>query len=152
MLDMESNYIETKVQTRFSDFGADGLLHFSKCLMYFEKARFVIARDSGLLKVINEIYPKDSVMFVVVRANVQYFHIPDVSYDRIRSLKVRSYLIPPFLSMISFRQELVDSESGEVLIRATIDNALVMEGKGLLMQLADDCKECLRVYIKNLSI
>lgn len=148
---MEMNYVETPVQTRFSDFGADGLLHFSKCLMFFERARFAIAKDSGLRQVIYETYRGDQVMFVVVKVDVRYLNTPDVSYDRAGSLTVRSYLLPPFISKISFRQELVDGESGEILISAVIDNALVVEGKGLVMQLPEPCKDCLWNYYKRIE-
>ena len=141
-------YVEMKAQTRFSDFGKDGFMHFSRCLMYFEKARFLIAKEAGLSRILKQSYPQKAVQFVIIKADVRYPEQVPVSYDRDgeEKLVVRSTLIPPFVSKLAFVQELADSSTGQVLIHADIDVALLLEGEGLVSSMNEACRRCLQDY------
>jgi len=157
------NYTEIDAQTRFSDFDRDGYLHFSKCLMYFEKARFQIARDAGLDRILRESYPGRRVQFVIAKVDVAYNDQVPVCFDRnedpvkdgggidfnpdtARRLVVRSRLKTPFVSKLAFVQELVDAGNNRVLIHADIDVALLQEGEGLIPSLNEACRKCLQDY------
>ena len=139
-------YAEMTAQTRFSDFGRDGCLHFSKCLMYFEKARFLIAEDAGLDRILRESYPEKRVQFVIIKTDVKYLSPVPVSYDREGGLLVRSALTPPFISKLAFVQELTDAKTGEILVHADIDVALLLEGEGLISSINQACCDCLQAY------
>ena len=150
-MSMSTQYREIPAQTRFSDFGNGGFLHFSKCLMYFEKARFQISQEAKLGAALLESYPGKRVDFLVAKVDVSYLHPVPVSFDRGgQDLVTRTWLVEPFVSKLGFIQELVDPKTDTVLIHAEIDVALLLEGEGLVPSLNDACKKCLKDYCEGL--
>ena len=126
-------YVETKAETRFSDFGPGGELHFSRCLMYFEKARFAVSVDAGLKDALAECYPGRGISFVVIRVNNHYVRPVPLRYYFDGGLVVRSRLLAPCTGKLSFEQELWDArETEEPYVKARIDTAMLLEGEGLL--------------------
>lgn len=126
-------YVETKAETRFSDFGPGGELHFSRCLMFFERARFAVAADAGLKEGLAECYPGKSVDFVVIRVNNHYEKPVPLRYYFEGGLSVRSRLLTPCSGKLSFEQELWgDRETDGPFVTARIDTAMLLEGEGLL--------------------
>ena len=139
-------YVETRAETRFSDFGPGGELHFSRCLMYFEKARFAISVDAGLKKALAESYPGKSVSFVVIRVNNHYVKPVPLQYDIEGGLAVRSRLLSPFTGKLSFEQELWGAGDDEPFVKARIDTAMLLEGAGLLTRPDEHIIRCLEAY------
>ncbi|MBQ9064497.1 MAG: hypothetical protein IJ123_03525 [Blautia sp.] len=141
------SYVETRAETRFSDFGAKGELHFSRCLMFFEKARFAISLDAGLKEALQECYPGKGISFVVIRVNNHYIrHVP-LRYDIEGGLVVRSKLLAPCTGKLSFEQELwgLDDSEGP-FVKARIDTAMLLEGEGLLARPDPRIIKCLEDY------
>ena len=99
-------HVETRAETRFSDFGPGGELHFSRCLMYFEKARFAVSADAGLKEVLKECYPDRGISFVVIRVNNRYIRPLPLRYDLEGGLVVRTKLLSPCSGKLSFEQVL----------------------------------------------
>jgi len=145
-------YVETRAETRFSDFGPGGELHFSRCLMYFEKARFAISMDAGLKEVLAESYPGRAVSFVVIRVNNHYVRPVLLQYDSGGGLVVRSKLLAPFTGKLSFEQELWGAGDMEgPFVKARIDTAMLLEGAGLLTRPDDRVIRCLEAYQERLG-
>ena len=141
-------YIQVPAQTRFSDFSANGCLHFSRCLMYFEKARFAVAEDAGLKDALDRAYPGKDVQFWVARTDITYLAPVPVSYDRRGGLAVRNWLKEPFVSGLSFEQALTDVQTDTPLIRARIEIAMVIAGEGLIRTMHPITRQCLEDYVR----
>jgi len=126
-------YAETKAETRFSDFGPGGELHFSRCLMFFEKARFAVSVDAGLKETLAECYPGKGISFVVIRVNNHYARPVPLRYYFEGGLTVRSRLLAPCTGKLSFQQELWGPQEAEgPFVSARIDTVMLLEGSGLL--------------------
>ena len=145
------DFVRTDAQTRFSDFGANGQLHFSKCLMYFEKARFAVSKDAGLEQILKICYPGADIQFVVVKTDIRYLEPVGVTYDRDgdKALVVETQLCEPIISKLTFRQKLVQKGTGRVLIDANIDVALLNPKEGMIRLLSDACRQCLTDYLSS---
>ena len=139
-------YAETRAETRFSDFGPGGELHFSRCLMYFEKGRFAVAADAGLKEALAECYPGRSVSFVVIRVNNEYIRPVPLRYETEGGLVVRSKLLAPCTGKLSFEQELWGKRETEPFVKARIDTAMLLEGRGLLARPDPRVIRCLEEY------
>lgn len=140
-------YVETKAETRFSDFGPGGKLHFSKCLMFFEKARFAVSEDAGLKEVLRECYPGKGVSFVVIRVNNHYVRPVPVRYDIAwGGLTVRSRLLAPCTGKLSFDQELWGEGETEPFVKARIDTVMLLEGEGMMARPDPRVIRCLEAY------
>ncbi len=145
------DFIRTEAQTRFSDFSADGVLHFSKCLMYFEKARFAISKDAGLDRILRTCYPGADIQFVVVKTDIRYLEPVSVTCDRNdeKALAVETQLCQPIISKLTFRQKLVEVGSGLVLIDGVVDVALLNPKEGMIGLLSAECRQCLMDYLSS---
>lgn len=145
------DFIRTEAQTRFSDFSADGQLHFSKCLMYFEKARFAVSRDAGLDQILKACYPGADIQFVVVKTDIHYLEPVEVTYDRDgdKALVVETRLCEPIISKLTFRQKLVEKGSGRMLIDGVVDVALLNPKEGMIGLLSAECRQCLMDYLAS---
>ncbi len=144
-------YVETAAQTRFSDFGLNGYMHFSKCLMYFEKARFAVAKDAGLREALNIAYPGKNVQFWVAKTDIRYFAPVPVSYDSNNELIVRSWIKEPFISGLTFEQELRGIRTETPFIRAKLEIAMVILKEGLIRIMHTSIRQCLEDYMKKLQ-
>lgn len=145
-------YAEIKAETRFSDFGPGGELHFSRCLMCFEKARFAISVDAGLKDALAECYPGKGISFVVIRVNNHYARPVPLRYYFEGGLVVRSRLLAPCTGKLSFEQELRDAdETEEPFVKARIDTAMLLEGEGLLARPDLRVIRCLEDYYARLE-
>ena len=65
-------YVEHELHLRFSDFGYDGSLQPTKVCMFFEYARFQIAKDAHLFECFYDIDHDDEVQFPVVEMECEY--------------------------------------------------------------------------------
>ena len=140
-------YVETRAETRFSDFGPGGELHFSRCLMFFEMARFAISVDAGLKETLAECYPGRGISFVVIRVNNHYEKPVPLWYYFNGGLTVRSRLLAPCTGKLSFEQELWgDREADGPYVKARIDTAMLLEGEGLLARPDPRVIRCLEAY------
>ena len=140
-------YVETRAETRFSDFGQGGELHFSRCLMYFEMARFAVSTDAGLKEALAECYPGKGISFVVIRVNNHYNRPVPLRYYFDGGLVVRSKLIAPCTGKLSFDQELWgEQETESPFVKARIDTAMLLEGEGLLARPDPRVIRCLEAY------
>ena len=146
------SYVETRAETRFSDFGPGGELHCSRCLMFFEKARFAISVDAGLKEALKECYPGLGISFVVIRVNNHYVRPVPLRYDVEGGLVVRSKLLAPCTGKLSFEQELWGVEETEgPFVKARIDTAMLLEGAGLLSRPDPRIIRCLEAYYELLQ-
>ena len=145
----ESKYMVTKAQTRFSDFSMNGNLHFSKCLMYFEKARFEVSKISGLASAFLSEYPM-GVSFVVVKVDNTYLSPISLSVGQNeRELLVLTRLMKPGkIGKLSFEQILIDADTKEELIDGIVDVAVVSDGKTIGV-FSDECLKCLTDYYNS---
>lgn len=143
-------YVEITAQTRFSDFSLNGCLHFSKCLMYFEKARFAVAKDAGLREALSIAYPGKNVQFWVAKTDIRYFSPVPVSYDGSNDLAVRSWIKEPFISSLTFEQELTDIRTETPFIRAKLEIAMVILDEGLIRIMHTSIRQCLEDYLGKL--
>ena len=145
------DFVRTQAQTRFSDFNSNGQMHFSKCLMYFEKARFAISRDAGLEQILKACYPGAEIQFVVVKTEIRYLEPVGVTYDRDgdRALVVETQLCEPFISKLTFRQKLVQKGGDRVLVDASVDVALLDPKEGMIRLLSEECRQCLTDYLRS---
>lgn len=146
-----SQYLATKAQTRFSDFSMNRELHFSKCLMYFEKARFIVSKISGLAETFIKEYPK-GVSFVVVKVDNTYLHSVSLSIGRNdRELLVLTRLMKPGkIGKLTFEQILIDEKTQEEYVEALIDVAVVADGKTIGV-FSDECLKCLTDYYETFN-
>lgn len=145
-------YVETKAETRFSDFGPGGELHFSRCLMFFEMARFAISVDAGLKEGLMECYPGKGVSFVVIRVHNQYVKPVPLRYYFNGGLIVRSRLLETCSGKLSFEQELWGKDDQEgPYVKARIDTAMLLEGEGLLSRPDSRIIQRLDAYCERLE-
>ena len=145
-----SGYLETVAETRFTDFPRHRYLHFSQSLMYFEKARFAVAKVSGICEVLNRLMPGAEIAFVVIRVRLT-MHKPiylnqngDYPY-----LRVRTWLVPAFCRL-SFRQQIVGA-SEDVLTEGFVDVAILVNGE-LMRHFPQEVRDCLDRYEKEISV
>lgn len=145
-------YVETRAETRFSDFGPGGELHFSRCLTFFEKARFAISVDAGLKECLAECYPGKGISFVVIRVNNHYEKPVPLRFYFDGGLVVRSKLLAPCSGKLSFDQALWDAQDPEgPLVSARIDTAMLLEEEGLLSRPDPRVIRCLEAYCERLD-
>lgn len=144
----EGGFLLTVAETRFSDFSARGTLHFSKCLMYFEKARFAVAEAAGIREALGRALPGAEIAFVVIRVRLNMREpvaLRAKEYDR--ALRVRTRLEPSALCRMTFRQQLEDAADGRILTEGTVDVVILVNGE-VLRQFPPEVRECLDTYGK----
>ena len=141
-------YLEEEAQIRFSDFTEGGKLQYSKCLMYFEKSRFRVSDISGIAGTLRADNDGKEPAFVVTRVDIEYLtpvRIPDGEFTR--KILVRTKLVYPVISKLSFFHELVDERTGRIMIKAKVDTVVLFDEK-MVMRFSDNAHKCLDRYLK----
>ena len=141
-------YLEEEAQIRFSDFTEGGKLNYSKCLMYFEKSRFRVSDISGISDILRADNGGKEPAFVVTRVDIEYLmpvRIPDGEFTR--KILVRTKLVDPVISKLSFLHELVDDRTGRIMIKAKVDTVVLFDEK-MVMRFSDNAHKCLDRYLK----
>ena len=141
-------YLEEEAQVRFSDFTGNGRLLYSRCLMYFESSRFKISDISGIADILREDNDGKEPAFVVTKADLDYL-IPVRIFDGdyTRKILVRTKLIYPVISKLTFYHELVDDKTNRVMIKAKVDIAVLIEDK-MVMRFSENAHRCLERYLE----
>ena len=144
-------FLETVAETRFSDFSSGGTLHFSKPLMYFEKARFAVAEKSCIFEVLRAVRPGAEITFVVIRVRLDVRETVRLPAGEVeRPMRVRTWLDPTPMYRMTFRQQLLDATDETVLVEALIDVVILVDGE-VLRQYPAEVRECLETYQRNLN-
>lgn len=149
---MIDGWLETEAETRFSDFTQGGALHFSKNLMYFEKARFAVAEISGIREALEKLLPGAQIAFVVIRVRLNMNS--RVCLERGRSdrrFTVRTMLKPSALCRLSFLQQLTDAENGELLTDGQVDVAILVDGE-VMRRFPPEIRDCLETYYQKAEV
>ena len=144
----QDGYLEEEASVRFSDFTESGELGCAKCLMYFEQSRFKISELSGLKKILFAQNRENPPVFVVTKVEIDYLKpVRIAERDFSRKLLVRTKLVEPVISKLQFEQQLLDGQSGDLLIRAMIDTAVLANGK-MQLHFSNEAEECLTNYLR----
>ncbi len=149
---MMDGWLETEAETRFSDFTQGGVLHFSKDLMYFEKARFAVAEISGIREALEKLLPDARIAFVVIRVRLtrnSRVCLEPGRYDR--RLTIRTMLKPSALCRLSFLQQLTDAENGELLTDGQVDVAILVNGE-VMRRFPPEIRDCLEAYYRKAGV
>ena len=140
-------FLEEEASVRFSDFTEGGWLEHSKCLMYFERSRFRISELSGIDTILTAQNQDNPPVFVVTKVEIDYLKpVRIVEGDFSRKLVVRTRLVEPVISKLQFEHRLLDASSGDLLIRAMIDTAVLVRGR-MLLHFSQEVQECLTKYL-----
>ncbi|MBQ8093482.1 MAG: hypothetical protein IJ242_07895 [Clostridia bacterium] len=144
-------YLETRAETRFSDYTRQGVLHWSKSLMYFEKARFAVAELSGIREALAALTPDAEIAFVVIRVRMQMEKPVILSPDgKEKTLLVRTWLEPSSLCRLTFRQQLVDGANDECCLTGTVDVVILVNGS-VMRQFPPEIRACLTDYERRIG-
>ena len=141
-------YVEHEVHLRFSDFGYDGSLQPTKVCMFFEYARFQIAKDAHLFECFYEIDSEDEVQFPVVEMECEY--LKPIYSDM--ELITKTTLSPSSLPRLDFYQSIVDKNSGELLVYASVKVAIVTQKQGMLLSINENLKDCITSYLQKIKL
>jgi|BioPla2DNA2_1021312.scaffolds.fasta_scaffold11349_9 acyl-CoA thioester hydrolase len=140
------NWYHEKHIVEFYECDPLSMVHNSKYLIWFERARFQIAEEANIMSIVKECMEAgEEIMFPVLEAECKYIlPIPLGSH-----LNIRTKLEKPKIARLEFKHIVTDAITGQVYAKAKTVIGLLSSKRGLLFHMTEEMKKLINDYLRS---
>lgn len=134
-------------KVEFNECDLSGTVYNSKYFIWFERARFQIAKEAGLQELVEKYHREDidQLVFPVLEAESKFtLPIPIGA-----NISIRTKLERPKVAKLIFHHIVTDLDSGKEYAKAKTVVGILSSEKGLLWYLSDDMKQLIDNYLEG---
>ena len=139
-----SKLLIQKHKVEFWECDISGYVHNSKYFIWFERARFEIAKEVGLND-IEGINGEDGFYFPVLEAECKFINTIYMDTD----LVIKTELEKPIAAKLKFKHTIEEEKTGRVLTRAITTVGVCSRKNGLVLKLSGEIQEKIENYFNN---
>ncbi len=123
-----------------------GIVHNSKYFIWFEQARFKIAKEAKIMECMKEeASNNDSYFFPVIEAECKFIRPIPLGTELI----IKTQLKKPIVAKFVFKHVVTDAITGIEYARAKTQVSICSDKRGMIMNLSPNLKQVIEKYLSR---
>ncbi len=123
-----------------------GIVHNSKYFIWFEQARFKIAKEAKIMECMKEeTLDNDSYFFPVIEAECKFIRPISLGTELI----IKTQLKKPVVAKLAFKHVVTDAITGIEYARAKTQVSMCSDKRGMIMNLSPKMKQTIEKYLSG---